>query len=118
MKIRLIAAVLFAGLLSFGCSDLMGDKDITLKITNADADHWLIIATGTKENPVIEEHLLPLEQKDVVIKNGKCVMFQTCWYNEGVLPAACSAFQDPRCYTRDTTMIIDIPEIQPPDPVN
>lgn len=118
MKIRLLAFIIIVFALFCGCSDLMGDREITLKITNADPNYWLIIATGTKDSPVIQDHLLPLEQKDIVIKNGKCVLFQTCWYNEGVLPAACSAFYGPKCYTKDTTMTVDFPDALPPEPID
>lgn len=118
MKLKLLTFMIICLSFFYGCSDMMGDKTITLKITNADPDYWLIVATGTAQSPVIQEHLLPFEQKDVVIKNGKCVLFQTCWYNEGALPAACSSYYGPKCYTNDTTMTVDFPDALPPEPVN
>lgn len=90
-----------------GCSDLTSEKNVTLEILNTSETHWLVVAVGTEQTPDIIATLLPLETKKVVVKGGKCIILQTCVYNQGYLPTYCSAFDGYFCYSKDTQIITD-----------
>ncbi len=88
-----------------GCSDFNSEKDVTLEIFNSSSTHWLVVAVGTRQAPDIIATLLPLETRKVLVKAGKCILLQTCVYNDGYFPTFCIAFDGHFCYSKDTSII-------------